>query len=80
MTTETKSSAVLFFKSMALASYIKFGLSVAYLIAVYLIYMEATLFYLNLFIWRIKHLLGLIPIEVMIEKVDEIKRLINELA
>ena len=62
MTFKVKDTSVEFFKDMAVISYIKFGVSVLFLVLVYLIYMEVTLFYLNLFIWKIKHLLGLIPI------------------
>jgi hypothetical protein len=80
MTFKVKDTSVEFFKDMAVISYIKFGVSVLFLVLVYLIYMEVTLFYLNLFIWKIKHLLGLIPIEIMVEKVEEIRLLISELS
>ena len=80
MTTKVKNTSIQFFKEMAIISYIKFGVSVFFLVMVYLIYMEVTLFYLNLFVWKIKHLLGLIPIDIMIEKVEEIRQLISELS
>ena len=80
MTTETKQCAVVFFNDMAFNSYIKFAVSLVYIILVYLVYMEVTLYHLNLFIWKIKHLLGIIPIEIMIEKVDDIRKLISELS
>jgi hypothetical protein len=80
MTNKVKDTSVQFFKDMAIISYIKFGVSVLFLVLVYLIYMEVTLFYLNLFVWKIKHLLGLIPIEIMVEKVEEIRQLISELS
>ena len=80
MTDKTKSVSIGFFTSMTKQSYIKFAVSLVYLVGVYLIYLEITLSKLNLYIWKIKHLLGLMPISIMVEKVDEIKKVLMELS
>jgi hypothetical protein len=69
-----------YFKEMSVISYTKFSIAVIFVLVVYLIYIEATLYKLSHFIWKIKNLLGLIPIDIMINKADDIKMLIKELS
>ena len=64
---------------MLTISYTKFAVALVFLIIVYLVYIEISIYRLNMFIWKIRHMLGLVPIEIMIEKVDIIKKIIKEL-
>ncbi len=65
---------------MSNISYIKFAAAVIILVTIYLIYVEITLYNLNKYIWKIKYLLGVIPLNIMIDKVEDIRSLIKELS
>lgn len=80
LTDETRNTGIEYFKQMSNKSYIKFAVAIILLVTIYLIYVEITLYNLNKYIWRIKYLLGVIPLNIMIDKVEDIRVLIKELS